>query len=104
MNGQDAQESRRDAHESVDKKMVCHRILSTMQKVGYPVNAYHVSYITGLPLTTLRPRFTELANAEWCKRHMNWNQAMIKEAGRVNVEGARCKVTAYVLTLVENEG
>lgn len=101
MNGQNAQESRREAHDAVDKGNINEQILDAFVKLSNrPMSSMHMADFLDLPYTTVRPRFSELSNAEWCKKHMNWNQALIKEEGRVEHQEARCKVTAYVLNLV----
>lgn len=94
-------ESRREAHEKVDKVKLCEMVLNTFVDTNNrPMSSMVVADILGLPYTSIRPRFTELSNREWCIAHMKWNQALLKKVGRVPHPKSRTKVTAYVLTLV----
>jgi hypothetical protein len=94
-------ESRREAHQKVDKANICEKILNAFVDLkNTPMSSMAMADFLGLPYTTVRPRFTELADAEWCARRMKWNQPLIKAVGRVDHPHARTKIAAFVLTLV----
>ena len=63
-------ETRRESHKSVDKKKICDVILKIMRSEDRPLTAWHIAELCNMEITTVRPRLTEMASHEYCKKNL----------------------------------
>lgn len=101
-----SKESRREAHEAATtkKEQLYNLILASARLYGH-CDPLTMSRKTGYPVTSLRPRFTELASIDYCRNRFN-TRPKLKHIGRIEVEGASCRVTSFAINepKVKEEG
>lgn len=70
------------------------RILKVM-KYFSPCNALHIASMTGIPITSIRPRMTELSSKEYCKKMYGLKDSIIHPTHFMTHSKASCRVTGY---------
>ena len=94
---------RREAHADAvgSRDGIYRRILNVMHELACQdgINPLHVCDALGLPITSVRPRMTEMANAEFCLRKFNLKSALIRQSGFIHHPSAGSRrITGYVVT------
>lgn len=89
---------RREAYERVTPAHLRARIVELLDKSTVPLNAVHVAEKLGVPITSVRPRMTELSDRDYCIEHFRTGEAVIYAAGYVyhHSTGTR-RLTGYLL-------